>query len=92
MIYLKTTNNKKILILEPGNIKSLENGDIVFSPDDEVKVMYTPDAAWLGEQIVKDNEWSLEKLDNLHQESLKRNKIEERPYHPIKKYSRAKEN
>lgn len=92
MIYLRTTNDKKILILEPGNIKALDNGETVFSPDDEVMVMYTPDAVWLGEQIVKDKEWSLEKLYNLHIESLKRNKIEERPYHPIKKYSKAKEN
>ena len=44
---------QNILILEPGNLENLKNGEPIRSPDKEVLVAYCPDIDWLSAEILK---------------------------------------
>lgn len=85
MIYMKLTDGRHILILEPGNIKELiSGGNPATSPDKEVIVCFTPDAEWLEKKIserLEELQQSPELLADLIAESQKRPPVESRSYH-----------
>jgi len=87
MIYL-TVGEKKIIVIEPGNMKALKEGTMVTSPEKDVAILYTPDIEWFGEKLRKiihsDRSFDPEAFDRVHKESLKRAEVVDRPYHPVK--------
>jgi hypothetical protein len=78
VIYLKLTDGRHLLILEPGNIQTLlDGGNPAASPDKEVMVCYTPDPDWLKERMME--RWeevksSPELFEKLLKKSQKRKK------------------
>jgi hypothetical protein len=88
MLYLRLTDGRHLLILEPGNLRELERGgNPAVSPDKEVMVAYTPDLEWLTGQVEK--RWSEvqsnpEILVKLLEESQKRPAVDTRKDQPVR--------
>jgi hypothetical protein len=53
MIYFKTADNRRILILEPRSIDMLKQGLPCEAPDKSVVIVYTPDVEWTFGEIQK---------------------------------------
>lgn len=83
MIYLKS-GPRTMIILEPGNIKKLKDGQTIGTPDEITLVAYTPDAVWLGQEIMNTveatGELTIEALDELLKKGLERPEVLERPF------------
>jgi hypothetical protein len=83
MIYLKLSDDRKLIVLEPENIGRLRAGKPASTPDNAVMVAYTPDAAWVTEELIKlGGKISPDALAELLSESLGRPEVNMRPYHP----------
>jgi hypothetical protein len=76
MIYLKLTDGRHLLILEPANLARLQGGEPITSPTHEVMVAYTPDILWLQDKLVQcDFEITPKQLDKLLAQGLKREPV-----------------
>lgn len=51
MIYIKTIDNKHLLILEPDNLDRLKK-EPLSTPNGDVTVAFTPDINWVSEQLI----------------------------------------
>jgi hypothetical protein len=85
MIYLRA-GQKHVVVLEPANMQGLTTGESVTSPGDaDVLILYTPDAVWLAEQIVRAaKDMNPVTLEKLHRESMSRSAVVERDVHPMR--------
>jgi hypothetical protein len=81
MIYLRI-GKQHVVILEPENLERVKTKPCI-TPNASVMICYTPDALWLGDQIVVSmDEMTPDKLDSLIKESQDRPEVRNRPYHP----------
>lgn len=54
MLYMKSDDGDlKIIVLESAQLKKLEEGSPIRTPDNSVLIAWTPDPAWLAEQLMK---------------------------------------
>jgi hypothetical protein len=84
MLYFNTRGGQHIVILEPENLEAVKAGQFAKSPNKAVLIAYTPDAGWLGEQIVANvNNLTPELLDRLIAESQQRPEKRGRAHHPM---------
>jgi hypothetical protein len=83
MFYFSTRDGQHIVILEPENLEAVKAGKFAKSPNRAVLVAYTPDAEWLGEQIMMNaDKLDPETLDRLIKESQQRPEKRGRAHHP----------
>jgi hypothetical protein len=83
MLYFTTREGQHILVLEPEHFKFLKDGEFLKSPDKAVLLAYSPDAEWLGEQMIANAENLTPALiSKLIAESQKRPEKKNIPYHP----------
>jgi hypothetical protein len=72
-----------MIILEPENLEELKAGVYAKSPNGVVLISYTPDAEWLGGQLIANAEnLSPELLDSLIKKAQKRPEKRNRAYFP----------
>lgn len=91
MIYLDLKDGHKLLILDPDNIKHLQSGGQVYSPDGSVALLLTPDALWMREQIelaIQAGVLNGELIEILHADSMKREPVLDRPKHAMRTFVR----
>lgn len=83
MIYL-VMNDRKLLILEPGNLEHIREGGIAVTTDNSVAVAFCPDILWLQDEILKlgANRLSADKIVQLLKDGIGRKDVVDRPYHP----------
>lgn len=73
MLYLRNTKTKtKLLILEPENIKRLQEGEMLKTFDGEVLIAYSPDSEWTKEQIAQTVDATPEMIERIIMEGLPR--------------------
>lgn len=84
MLYFNTTDGQHIVILEPENLENISLGLYAKSPNKAVLITYTPDAAWLQDQLIANaDKLDPETLDRLIKESQQRPEKRGRAHHPI---------
>lgn len=72
MLYLKSPEGKlRIIILESASLEELKKGHPASSPDGEVLICWTPDLAWLADQIMN-TDGDEEIIAELIDEAIKR--------------------
>lgn len=83
MIYL-VMNDRKLIILEPGNLEHVRAGGIATTPDQSIAVAFAPDIPWLQEQVMKigGDKLTPDDVVRLLKEGLDRPEVVERPFHP----------
>lgn len=83
MIYFNTRYGQHMIILEPENLEELKAGQFAHTPNKAVLIVYTPDAEWLGEQLIANaDNLTPELLDYLIKKAQKRPEKRGRPYTP----------
>lgn len=83
MLYFNTRDGQHIIVLEPENLEAVRDGKFAKSPNRAVLIAYTPDAEWLGDQLVANAEnLTPEILDRLIKESQQRPEKRGRAHHP----------
>jgi hypothetical protein len=83
VIYLNH-GDRKLVILEPGNLERLRAGRLAIVPDDSVAIAFCPDHVWPQEEIFKigADKLTVEDIVRLLKEGQTRADVTERPYHP----------
>jgi len=85
LIYLATSGGKFIVILEPGNLELLREGEAAHTPDGVILIAYTQDAAWTDEQQALDHHCSLAvaEVERILAEGMKRPEVRRPPMKPV---------
>lgn len=82
MLYM-TAGDKKIIVLETGNLEELKKGRPAMTPDGSVVIAWTPDPVWLADKLM-DSAGDGETVARLIEEAMKRpQKPMTRPKHPV---------
>jgi hypothetical protein len=82
MLYLTTTDGRKIVILEPENVDEIRKGRPAVTPDKSVIITYAPDPVWLADKIL-DAGNDAAAIAKLIDECSKRPEKRGRKYHPV---------
>jgi len=84
VLYFGTKDGQHIVVLEPENMEALKSGLFAKTPNKSVLIAYTPDSAWLGEQIMMNaDKLDPETLERLILESQRRPEKRGRAQHPM---------
>jgi hypothetical protein len=76
MIYMKLSNGRHLLVLEPANLARLQDGEPMVTPNKEIMIAYTPDIVWLTAKLMKvEFGFTPSELDDVLAEALKREPI-----------------
>lgn len=82
MLYLTTTDGRKVIVLESANLDELKKGRPAHTPDASVVIAWTPDPVWLADKIMEAvSEGNDDQIGRLIDEAAKRPQKGPRPHH-----------